>query len=76
MKKALVLLDAELRRYKLDAHFVANVHDEFQIEAKAEHAQRVGELAVDSIRKAGIELGMRCPLDGEYKIGDNWCQTH
>ena len=76
MKKALVLLDAELRRYKLDAHFVANVHDEFQIEAKAEHAQRVGELAVDSIRKAGVELGMRCPLDGEYKIGDNWCQTH
>jgi DNA polymerase-1 len=76
MKKALVLLDEQLRRHKLDAHFVANVHDEFQIEAKEEHAQRVGELAVDSIRKAGIELGMRCPLDGEYKIGDNWCQTH
>jgi DNA polymerase I-like protein with 3'-5' exonuclease and polymerase domains len=76
MKKALVLLDTELRRNKLDAHFVANVHDEFQIEAKAEHAQRVGELAVDSIRKAGVILEMRCPLDGEYKIGDNWCQTH
>jgi DNA polymerase-1 len=76
MKKALVLLDTELRRYKLDAHFVANVHDEFQIEAKEEHAQRVGELAVDSIRKAGVALKMRCPLDGEYKIGDNWCQTH
>jgi DNA polymerase I-like protein with 3'-5' exonuclease and polymerase domains len=76
MKQALVLLDTELRRNKLDAHFVANVHDEFQIEAKAEHAQRVGELAVDSIRKAGVILEMRCPLDGEYKIGDNWCQTH
>ena len=76
MKKALVLLDTELRRHKLDAHFVANVHDEFQIEAKAEQAQKVGQLAVDSIRKAGVLLKMRCPLDGEYKIGDNWCQTH
>ena len=76
MKKALVLLDTELRRYKLDARFVVNVHDEFQLEVKEEHAQKVGELAVDSIRKAGVALQMRCPLDGEYKIGDNWCQTH
>jgi len=76
MKKALVLLDEQLRRYKLDAKFVVNVHDEFQLEVKEEHAQRVGELAVDSIRKSGVVLGLRCPLDGEYKIGDNWCQTH
>jgi len=76
MKKALVLLDTELRRYKLDANFVVNVHDEFQLEVKEEHAQKVGELAVDSIKKAGILLNLRCPLDGEYKIGDNWCQTH
>ena len=76
MKKALVLLDEQLRRNKLDAKFVVNVHDEFQLEVKEEHAQRVGELAVDSIRKSGVVLGLRCPLDGEYKIGDNWCQTH
>jgi len=76
MKKALVLLDTELRRYKLDANFVVNVHDEFQLEVKEEHAQKVGELAVDSIKKAGVKLNLRCPLDGEYKIGDNWCQTH
>ena len=76
MKKALVLLNKAIKNAQLDAQFVANVHDEFQIEAKEEHAQRVGELAVDSIRKAGVALGLRCPLDGEYKIGDNWCQTH
>ena len=76
MKKALVLLDEQLRRNKLDAKFVVNVHDEFQLEVKEEHAQRVGELAVDSIKKSGVVLGLRCPLDGEYKIGDNWCQTH
>jgi DNA polymerase I-like protein with 3'-5' exonuclease and polymerase domains len=76
MKQALVFLDESIRRNKLDAKFVVNVHDEFQLEVKEEHAQRVGFLAVESIRKAGRTLKLRCPLDGEYKIGDNWCQTH
>jgi DNA polymerase I-like protein with 3'-5' exonuclease and polymerase domains len=76
MKQALVLLDEGIRKEKLQASFVANVHDEWQVEAAEIHAQRVGELAVDSIKKAGILLNLRCPLDGEYKIGDNWCQTH
>jgi DNA polymerase I len=76
MKQALVFLDESIRRNKLDAKFVVNVHDEFQLEVKEEHAQRVGFLAVESIRKAGRILNLRCPLDGEYKIGDNWCQTH
>ena len=34
------------------------------------------ELAVKSIIKAGEELGLRCPMDGEYKIGRNWSETH
>ena len=76
MKQALVFLDESIRRSNLDAKFVVNVHDEFQLEVKEEHAQRVGFLAVESIRKAGRTLKLRCPLDGEYKIGDNWCQTH
>jgi DNA polymerase I-like protein with 3'-5' exonuclease and polymerase domains len=76
MKQALVLLDDGIRKEKLDAKFVANVHDEWQMEVAEIHAQRVGELAVDSIKKAGIMLNLRCPLDGEYKIGNNWKETH
>ena len=76
MKKALVILDQQIRKEKLDASFVANVHDEWQIECSEDSADAVGKLAVDSIRKAGIELGLRCPLDGEYKKGKTWAQTH
>jgi DNA polymerase I-like protein with 3'-5' exonuclease and polymerase domains len=76
MKQALVLLDDRIRQERLDAKFVANVHDEWQMEVSEIHAQRVGELAVDSIKKAGIMLNLRCPLDGEYKIGNNWKETH
>ena len=35
-----------------------------------------GELAVQSIIQAGKDLKIRCPLDGEYKIGNNWAETH
>jgi hypothetical protein len=33
-------------------------------------------LAVDCIDRAGKDLGIRLPLDGEYKIGNNWSETH
>ena len=23
-----------------------------------------------------IDLELRCPLDSDYKIGNNWCETH
>ena len=76
MKQALVLLDEKLRKTQLDAHFVANVHDEWQIECSQEDADAVGQLAVSSIKEAGEVLGLRCPLDGEYKKGTTWAQTH
>ena len=76
MKQALILLHDELLRGKIPANFCANVHDEWQIETKPEYADVVGRLAVDSIKKAGEVLGLRCPLDGEYKIGTTWKMTH
>lgn len=55
---------------------VAHVHDEFQFEARKEIADELGRLAVEAIKQAGVDLGFRCPLDGEYKVGDNWYETH
>ncbi len=37
---------------------------------------RPGELAVLAIRQAGETLHMNLPMDGEYKIGSNWAETH
>lgn len=76
MKQALIILNRKLINGKLDARFVANVHDEWQIETSQEHAEAVGHLAVQSIRQAGIRLNLRCPLDGEFKVGLNWASTH
>ena len=76
MKQALIHLHDSLKRLKIPAKFVANVHDEIQIEVLKEHGTIVGELAVDAIEQAGVTLGLRCPLTGEYKVGNNWKETH
>ncbi len=76
MKKALVFLYEDLQLNAIDAKIVANIHDEWQIEVKEEQADFVGRLGVKCIRKAGDFYKMRCPLDGEYKIGESWYETH
>ena len=76
MKQALIILNRKLINGNMDARFVANVHDEWQIETTEQDADTVGHFAVQSIRQAGIRLNLRCPLDGEFKVGLNWAATH
>jgi len=56
--------------------FVANIHDEFQAEVIPDKAQAFGHLAVEAIRQAGKELKLNVRLDGEFKVGKNWAETH
>lgn len=76
MKQALVIFNKRLRQSKMDYKFVANVHDEWQLEVEEHRADEVGKLGVQSITDAGIILNMRCPLSGEYRVGNNWKDTH
>jgi len=76
MKKALVLLDEYLQEKNLEYKFVANIHDEWQMEVPQDIADQVGRLGVEAIVEAGNFFNLRCPLDGEYKYGRNWSETH
>jgi DNA polymerase-1 len=76
MKQALVLASDRLRQMKIPYRLVAQVHDELQIEVREPYAEQVGKVVRNAIRRAGRELDMRCPLDGDYQIGTNWSQTH
>jgi DNA polymerase I-like protein with 3'-5' exonuclease and polymerase domains len=80
MKTALVLLTKCLTRlgwrHSQEWSYVANVHDEFQAEVKWDKVELYGKLAVDSIYQAGEHLKMKCHLDGEYKVGSSWAETH
>jgi len=88
MKQAVVLLHKKLRQSKIDFKIVANVHDEWQIEVEESRAEEVGKLGKQAIADVVKELKvlddpvpnpkkrLRCPLDGEYKVGNSWKETH
>lgn len=52
------------------------VHDEWQVECLPEVAELVGQTLAGTFALAGATLGVRCELDGEYKIGSTWAETH
>lgn len=77
MKQALVILDEHLQDlYAGGYEFVANVHDEWQLEVNEEYADDIGKAAVQSIRDAGAHYDFKCPLDGNYTVGRTWADTH
>lgn len=76
MKKALCIFYDTLKERGIPAKFVLNVHDEWQLECPAEVGEEVGRIGRHSIQLAGLHFGLRCPLDGEYKVGKSWEQTH
>ena len=80
MKVALVQLFHKINQLRWqhgrEYAFVANIHDEFQAEVLPDKAETFGHLAVESIQHAGKQLKMNVRLDGEFKIGNNWAETH
>lgn len=76
MKKALVLLDEYAKLWNIDYKFIGNIHDEIQTEVREEEAEVFGRLAVSCIEASGQHYKLNCPLSGEYKIGNNWSETH
>ena len=76
MKLAAILLRQKSKESNLWFRLVGTIHDEWQLECKAEDADRLGKLAVSCIEEAAKILKFKVFLTGEYKIGDTWAETH
>ena len=78
VKKATCILWEDLIKEGLSDYVqqVAHVHDEYQLLVREGYETQVGEIAVNAFRKAGEYFHFRIPLDGEYKVGHNWAETH
>lgn len=59
-----------------DYGFVIWMHDEWQIECREEIADEVSRLSNEAIAWAGRYFKIKCPHEGESKIGKNWTETH
>jgi DNA polymerase I-like protein with 3'-5' exonuclease and polymerase domains len=80
MKKSTNLLWQYLQEdhYNLwvDVMQVIHAHDEFQLELLEAYADAVGEVAARAIKDAGEFFNLNVPMKGEFKIGNNWKETH
>lgn len=52
------------------------VHDEIQMLVREGIGNEIGKICLEAIQKTGDYYGIRIRLDGEYKIGKNWAETH
>jgi hypothetical protein len=76
MKEAMVIADREIHSTVEGAEGLIRYHDEEQWECDPVDSCIVGQIGVDSIAKAGHNLGMNVKLRGEYEIGSTWADTH
>lgn len=63
-------------RQDFNYRLVASIHDEYQFEVQADQAERFGLLTQQAMKRVEKELNVLCPLDSEFKIGNNWAETH
>ena len=63
--------------YGRDYALMLNAHDEFQGEARTQElADFCGRTAVWAIEEAGRRLKCKIELNGEYRVGKSWAETH
>lgn len=77
-KRWISLVNQEIiRNYNNKARIVLWVHDEIQISVCGDlDLDEVGKSFVEKILETKQYYDFKCKLDGEYKIGNNWMETH
>ena len=76
MKKASIYLDEDIRRHRLRAAKVADIHDEWQFVVHEESLERFCELALRCFPRAGDAFAYRLPIEGDIRVGKTWAETH
>lgn len=72
MKIAMIRVSAALKKQKLKAKLLLQIHDELLIEAPKEEAAQVAELLHAEMMQAA---NLSVPLEVEVKTGANWYET-
>tara|TARA_Y100001954_G_scaffold230172_1_gene277352 strand:- start:286 stop:1020 length:735 start_codon:yes stop_codon:yes gene_type:complete len=75
-KQWLVEIDKRVRKSGLDAKLVASVHDEYQFEVARPDINRFTKITKEAMYQTQKVFNFRCDLDSDYKVGNNWAETH
>ena len=75
-KQWLLEMDNRIRKTGLDARLVASVHDEYQFEVAKPDVKRFTQITKDAMYRTQKAFNFKCDLDSDYKVGNNWAETH
>ena len=67
---------ATMKARKTGAKLVAMVHDEMVIECGKESIDSVSDCVKIAISQVNQEYNLRCKLDCDVQIGNNWSEIH
>ena len=73
MKKAMLSVNDSLKKQKIDAKLILQVHDELVVESHEKDTEKVTKILTDSMSKAAK---LSVPLEVEIGMGKNWDQAH
>ena len=76
MKKWFMYVDHHLRRRKLQSKIVAMIHDELVLESCEKDVDASKECVILSISQVNKAYNLRCRLDCDVQVGDNWSEIH
>jgi DNA polymerase-1 len=78
MKRALIYVDQEIRRHKLQDHVfkVADIHDEWQWRVRKPYVKTFIDLALPCFPRAGESFNYNIVITGDAKEGKTWAETH
>ena len=75
-KQWLVEMDRMIWEHGLDAKLVASVHDEYQFEVAKPDIDTFTKVTKEAMKTTQDILNFKCDLDCDYKVGNNWAETH
>lgn len=73
IKIAMINIDKEIRKRKLQSKMLLQVHDELVFEVKNDELDELKELVIDKMKNA---IKLNVPIEVEVGIGDTWFDAH
>lgn len=76
MKKWFMYVDHHLRTRKIRSKIVAMIHDELVLESDEKDVDAAAESVILSISQVNKAYDLRCKLECDVQVGNNWSEIH
>lgn len=76
MKKWFMYVDHYLRRRRIRSKIVAMIHDELVLESAEKDVDATTESVILSISQVNKAYSLRCKLECDVQVGNNWSEIH